>query len=249
MSLNDVYCNGYETIMKKFSKEQHSYAEAIANLRGMPLQWLLDAHGIFIPNNEFMLQQFGNGILEYDCYRNGQCIWWNALIFPVRGVNGLVAGIAGFFPFIYADTDESKENYYAYSSKEVFQKGRYLFFPKGDLFKAIEDKYLLIVDGLFDAISLCGNGYNAAALMGSNLTQEILMQLRFVENVIIVSDNDSAGYALFDKAKKHLHNAILLKHGKTKDADDALKSDYSEQFKAELDKTIKSCVFGTISSF
>lgn len=248
MNFDEVYSNGYSTIMSKYAIEQRNYIQAIAKLREMPVEWLQAAKGIFIPNNEFMLREFGPQIQEYDCYRDGVCVWWNALIFPVRDIDNRAAGLAGFFPFIYADENDDS-NYYAYSSSSVFQKGRYLYFPTGNLIDAIEAGYLLLVDGIFDAISLAGNGYVAAALMGSKLTQEILMQLRFVPKVIIVSDNDQAGFALYEYARKYLKNVMQLKHRKTKDADEALKSEYAQDFKSSLDNAINSCVLKTISPF
>lgn len=236
--LNDIFDDGYSKINAQFGREQSGFLSVIAEARNMPVQWIKDARGIFIPNNEFMLEMFGVDILAYDCYRDGLCVWDNALIFPICGADELVAGFAGFFPFDYLDK-ENDTNYYAYSSQTVFQKGRFLYFPQGNLIHAVQDEYLLLVDGIFDAISLCGYGYHAAALMGSNPTQEILMQLRFVKHVILVADNDSAGYRLFDKLQKHLYNVELFKFSGTKDADEALKSSHVNTFLKELNTLIK----------
>lgn len=229
MSLDVLFGNAYDYVARECSDVQENFIDVIAEARNMPTEWIQQAQGIFIPNNEFMLEVFGREILEYDTYRNGICIWDNALIFPIRDVNDIVRGIAGFFPFEYVD-EESKQNHYAYSSQAVFQKGRFMFFPQGGLLKSIRDEYILIVDGIFDAISLCGAGFDAAALMGSNVTPEIIMQLRFVKNVIVIADNDSSGYKLYDSLKKGIPNAILFKHGLSKDADDALKGENAEAF-------------------
>ena len=236
MIFDDVYRAGYEKACSLFGQEQGRFLQAIADARGMPAEWLDGTGAVFIPNNDFMLEVFGAGILEFDTYRNGVCVWDNALVLPIRDVNGKAVAFAGFFPFDYVDSEST--NYYSYSSSSVFQKSRYLYFPKRNLGDAMEAGYLLLVDGVFDAISLAANGYEAASLMGSSPTVEILMMLRFVPNVILLADNDMAGSLLFKKLKRRLNNVYLFSQGKTKDADEVLKSGYAKWFCDNLDKFI-----------
>lgn len=237
--LDTIFEDGYKKVQNEYAKEQEGFIEIIAEARGMPAGWIESVQGVFIPNNDFMLEVFGNGILEYDCYRNGVCVWSNALVFPIRGVNGKVAGFGGFFPLEYVSED-SNANTYAYSSSTVFQKKRYLYFPAGDIMQAINDGYLCLVDGMFDAISLCNTGFHAAAMMGSSLSQEIVMQLRFVRHVILIADNDEAGFKLYEKLKKRISGLELLKHSGGKDADDEIKSEHSAEFIGKLKGFIKS---------
>ena len=99
MTLDGVFTEGYKKLVGELKDDQEKYLRVIAEAREMPVEWIEKADGIFIPNNDFMYFLFGQGILQFDCYRNGQCIWDNALIFPVRGADDRVAGFAGFFPF------------------------------------------------------------------------------------------------------------------------------------------------------
>lgn len=239
MSLHEIFEDGYAKAITKYGDEQDQFLSIVAEARNMPVEAIKKARGIFIPNDEFMMELFGPEICAYDCYHgdSGLCNWSNAVIFPIRNVNNKVTAFAGFFPFDYVDT-EIEKNYYAYSSQKVFQKGRYLYFPIGNLEDAINDGYLIVVDGLFDSISLCNVGFHAASFMGSSLTPEILMQLRFVNQIIVPADNDSAGYSLYEKLKRKLPNVTLFRQGKTKDIDDLLKSDYADNAIAELQKII-----------
>lgn len=237
MSLNSVFENGYRRIKEECWETQRSFFAVIAEARNMPAEWIEKMDAIFIPNNEFMLEYFGQEILEYDCYRGSVCIWDNALIFPIRGANGEVAGLGGFFPFDYVD-ETTDVNYYAYSSSSVFTKGRYLYFPQWDLIHAINSGYLIVVDGVFDAVSLCGCGFCAASLMGSSPTAETFMQLRFVKHVIVAADNDEAGMKLFMKMKKYLKNVTLFTQGVNKDIDGALKSEKSSEVIESLTETL-----------
>ena len=237
MVFDEVFQKGYERTQELYGKEQEGFLATIAEARGMPVDWLDGTQAVFIPNNEFMMEVFGTGILEFDTYRNEICVWDNALVLPIRDVNRKAVAFAGFFPFDYVSDDCT--NYYAYSSSSVFQKGRFLYFPKRNLEDAMDDGYLLLVDGIFDAISLSAHGYNAASLMGSSATPEILMMLRFVPNVILLADNDVAGSILFSRLKKRLNNIYLFTQGKAKDADGVLKSQYAAWFCSNLDKFIK----------
>lgn len=233
MGLHEVYEIGYAKIQRECKESQHSFLKVIAEARKMPVSWLDDLGVFFVPNDRFMLDYFGDEILLYDCYRGNECIWNNALVFPIRGCDGKVAGFGGFYPFDYLD--ETKErNYYGYSSSSVFKKGRYLYFPRKDLLTAIEDGYLILVDGLFDAVTLSAYGFNAASLMGSSPTQEILMQLRFVKNVVVAADNDEAGILLFDKVKRCLNGVTIFTQTKDKDVDGALKGDFADQVLSDL---------------
>lgn len=239
MTLDRVFNDGYRRIQEKYFAEQAKFIETIAEARDMPAEWIQRVQGIFIPNNEFMFNMFGEEVLQYDCYRDGQCIWDNALIFPVRGVNECVAGIAGFFPFKYVEHKDG-EYYYSYSSSSVFTKGRYLYMPNSSLMQAITDGYAIVVDGLFDAISLSSLGYNVASLMGSKVTPEIVMQLRFVKNVLVAADNDQAGMQLVADVRKQIHSAKLLEHAETKDVDELLKSNKAHEFVEKLNTYLKS---------
>lgn len=92
-------------------------------------------------------------------------------------------------------------NYYRYSSKNIMQKGKYLYMLPGTFEKAYNDGYLCVTDGLFDTLHLEHFGYNAGALSGSSLTIEMLAQMRVIKKVIIMSDNDSAGLKLEERMK------------------------------------------------
>lgn len=245
MSLTSAYNEALRVVREKYSTEQKEFLTIIAQARGMPVEWLDGVGAIFIPNNEFMLSVFGKEVLDYDCYVNGKCVWNNAMIFPIRDVNDSIVGFGGFFPFEYVD-EESNSNYYLYSSQKAMRKGNYLYFPQKNLMDAVKDGYLIVVDGVFDAISLTAAGYNAASLMGSSPTQQIMMQLRFIKTVILVADNDDAGYGLYDKLHKHLKNVVLFKQGKTKDVDDLLKSEYAGWFKRRMDTLILECRDGAL---
>ena len=130
--------------------------------------------------------------------------------------------------------------FYTYSKKSVMQRGKYVYTLPGVYEKALNDGYLLVVDGMFDALHLSSLGFNSAALMGSTITDEIIALLRFVHKVIVIADNDKAGIQLIDRLKQSLHNVVCLFQGDTKDVDEFLKTERRTEIIQVINEMITS---------
>ena len=89
---------------------------------------------------------------------------------------------------------------------------------------------MVIADGVFDTLSVAYHGYNTAAMLGSVITDQLAAQLRLIDRVVVLMDNDEAGLALYEKIAKTHPNAIYLKQGKTKDADDIIKTRFRDEY-------------------
>lgn len=226
---------------------QKDYIETVCGkVRRMDASICLEAKAFFVPNSEYLLQYAVPEMMDvkYDVFGyDGTCNWHSFLVFPIYDVGNSIVGLAGFNPVNYLKARETQDwtlNYYQYSNKNVLQKGRYIYTLPGMYEKALNAGYLIVVDGLFDALHLCSNGYNASSLMGSSITDEIIAQLRFLDKVIIVADNDEAGLALIKKLKYNLRNTVCLFQGKTKDVDELLKTDSKDVLLQKLDEMIES---------
>ena len=245
MDLDTIYKKGIERVWQEDSSSQVGFLSTVAELRGMDASIFKRIDAFFVPNDDYMIDFFGKEITEeqYGCYSGSVCYWNNCVLIPITNVVGKVCGFASFNPFNYVEAHETGDfslYYYAYSSRSVFSKGKFLYAVKDSYRKALEEGYLLLVDGIFDAISLWDAGFNAAATMGSIMTNEILMQLRFVKRVILIADNDEAGYKVYEQLCKHLNNVELFKQSKTKDADELLKTENRDAFIKQLHGVIDS---------
>lgn len=233
---------GIKNVWRDDYRSQDEYLKIIAESRQMDVLLLRMTDTFFVPNNEYLSNYFSGEIRDivYDCYDyNGLCKWSNYLIIPIYNLADEIVAFCGFNPLLYAKAHEPGEggqNYYQYSNKNIFQKGRYVYCPKGVQERAMVEQYVFVTDGVFDAISLVGAGFNAASLMGSNLTAEIIVQLKMMGNVFIVSDNDKAGLALQKRIKTAIPKAKAFTQGKTKDIDELLKSEYRSSVLAKLQK-------------
>lgn len=245
MSLDSVYKKCLQNVYDKDFEVQKKYLDICCSARGMQSDILLKASAIFVPNSDYLLSYGGGEVLEESngLYRGGECLWTENILFPFFDIGDSIVGFGGFNPRVYLMVHEQNDwtsNYYNYSTKDIMRKGNYLYMLPGTFDKAWSDGYLLITDGIFDTLSLAQYGFNAAALCGSTLTEQIIVQLRLFKKVIILTDNDNAGYVLENKMKKYLHNCIFFHQGLYKDVDDILKSEYRDGFICKLWDSIQS---------
>lgn len=246
MQLHDLYEKALLTIWGEHGPQQEQWLEIVAQIRELKMETLKELGAFFVPNNDYMKLAFGHEITEtqYGCYYDDQCVWNRQIVFPIKDVNGITVAFYGFNPFGYLESKETgtKETaYYSSSSSVVFKKSCFMFMPPGCYDKALDDGYLFVVDGFFDCASIWEAGFNAAALLGSTISDGIIMQLRFVKRVIVIADNDDAGMKVFEQLRKRLHNVELYKQGLTKDIDELLHSDYREDTVKSLAEVTREC--------
>lgn len=246
MALSSVVKELFDRIYSEDFEAQKNFIDYICQcVRNMDSGILYKAKAIFIPNNEYLVEMGGVHVLDESngLYEHGECIWISNIVFPFFDLNGDIVGFGGFNPEIYLrvhETNDWTSNYYRYSSKNIMQKGKYLYMLPGTFEKAYNDGYLCVTDGLFDTLHLEHFGYNSCALSGSSLTIEMLAQLRVIKKIVIMSDNDSAGLKLEERMKKYLHNCVYFHQGVTKDVDAILKTEHKDKFLQALDDCIKS---------
>lgn len=238
---------GIEKIYREDLKSQQTYIEPIAmDVRNMPSDIIYSSEGFYVPNDEYMINYFGVEIItpSYDCYNtNRTCKWLGYLVFPMYDLLDNIVGFVGFNPVNKLKTGEGEEfwglNYYRHSSTTLVEKSKYIFMPKGTFQRARKDGYIIVTDGVFDMFHANQEGLNAGALLGSYVTEEILVQLRFIPIVYLAWDNDEAGYNLYKYMKERLPNLRAIRHNKGKDLDDLLKSPFKDKFKRELFNNLK----------
>ena len=220
-AIDRIWDKGYNSIRNDENawKQQVAWiTEAAEDIRKMPAQELINRQFLYVPNDIYVLHYFGSEIAEYKygVYRNEQCNFYKRLMFPVMGFNNQVAGLGG-----WANDSEWK---YVYSPDTLWDKQRYFYCDPKDFAKALDDDYIIIVDGIFDAINLNRIGLHAVSLMGSTFSNWHRYYIRLIKYVIIIPDNDSAGVNLVKKIRKFRQDAIVLWQGKYKDIDDYIKN-------------------------
>lgn len=247
MTFDQLVRSGIRNVYNHDMDSQKHFIDTIcSSVRNMPSDIIYKAEGFFIPNGEYLMEYFGPEVRseEFDFYNyEGECLWQNRLAMPLKDAVGTIKGLVGFDPFRYLEAHETGNwalGYYSYSTKRIFQKGSYFYCVEGTYKKALKDGYVIITDGLFDTLSFTAQGFNSMAALGSSVTHEMVVQLRFIDKVLIAVDNDDAGVEFYNKFCKYLNNVVFIGQSLFKDADDVIKSDYKDVYLQEIRKAINN---------
>lgn len=169
----------------------------------------------------------------------------NRIIFPIYNDNMKIVGFGGRT----INTDENTPKYLNSPESKIFKKGKELFglLNRGEQIR--KRGVAILMEGYLDVLTAHKNGFEfAVASLGTAFTTEQAEYLkRYVTNVIIAYDNDSAGKNATVKAanilKKYDFNIRCLTiDGEVKDPDEYLKK-YGKKAFLKLLKTTTVEVF------
>lgn len=126
-------------------------------------------------------------------------VFKNRIIFPLKNFNDEAVGIIG-----RDITNQSEAKYLISKNSAIFNKSECYF---GNFENSTEPTY--ITEGTFDAISVAKylNKENSISFLGTQISEEQTKFLKYekqVNNVVIIPDNDNAGYKAIDDLSKIL---------------------------------------------
>lgn len=229
-TLNDFYSQLLQRVFATDFEEQLTYLSVVADTRHIPVEWLVEQGIFFIPNNDYVTYHMGVGAKDpdYGFYLNGDCIWNQFVVIPVRDLANKVVGLTGW---------DAKNKYLVEYKGEVGLpmykvSGKYLF-NREDRFLTIptllRDKFscgtIFLVDGVFDCLSLCQKGVPTIAMLGSTLSGTVAYFLRWYRKVYVVKDNDDAGNKLLQRVRAMVPSVRAVIQSKTKDIEEYLRDD------------------------
>ncbi len=144
----------------------------------------------------------------------GYMIYAGRLVYPVKDVKGQIMGLCGWDKFVKPKYLDSHN--YGYKAKETSLYGM----------ENMESYYLsnrpvFVTEGPVCRLYLISKGFQALALLGSNMTpyvKEILK--RFGRRLVLVPDADESGDYLVGIAKRTFPYATVLQCKYAKDIDD-----------------------------
>lgn len=167
----------------------------------------------------------------YDRFRN-------RVVFPVFDYKGNVIGFGGRV------LDDSKPKYLNSPETLVFQKGTNLYGLNFAIKGGISERYLIIVEGYMDCISLHQYGINnVVASLGTALTAgQARLLRRYADKVIIAYDADLAGQKATMRGLEILKSAgfdlRVLTVPQGKDPDEYIRSNGKEGFLRLIENAI-----------
>lgn len=167
--------------------------------------------------------------------------FFNRVMFPIFDVHNRVIGFGGRV------LGEGNPKYLNSPETKLFDKSKNLYGL--NLARSSRRNNIIIVEGYMDVISLYQAGFtNVVATLGTALTSGQASLLRkYIEEVILSYDNDSAGIRATLRAIPILKSEGLrvrvLKLERFKDPDELIKLEGAEVFETLLDTAIPSFMF------
>lgn len=241
--------NGIDRILSEDKNSQIHYLNVIAEIRYIDIDYLFKLGAFFVPNPEYILRYFGTESMNpmfdlYDSY--GDCKWVGHLMIPIRDVMNEIIGFVGYNPFSQAMRKDNEllgksevvPPKYIVSSKKVFDRNAHMLVPNGYK-KMLEEQYVVVVDGVFDSITLASMGLNSSSALGSDFGDKIKYKLSFVKNKFVAHDNDPAGLKLFNEVSS-LGNTYAIRQSRCKDIDKYIKDYGAKQFLEKLENELRS---------
>ena len=159
--------------------------------------------------------------------------FWNRAIFPIMDVNHRIIGFGGRV------MGEGEPKYLNSPETLIFDKGRNLYGLNHA--RTSRSKYMILVEGYMDVISLHQAGFNqAVASLGTALTSgQANLLKRYVSNVYLCQDSDEAGIKAKLRALPILREAGLtakvINMEPYKDPDEFIKGLGAEEFKKRIE--------------
>lgn len=167
--------------------------------------------------------------------------FWGRIIFPLADKNGQVVG---FTARIYQG-EENKSKYVNSKETPLFKKSEILYNYHLAKDIAKKEKFILVVEGQMDAISLYSQGIeNVVATSGTALTKEQINLLKQLKcKIYLCFDNDQAGLlATYDNGKSLVDSEIetyVVSYSDVKDPDEYIKKFGKEKFLNLLKQPLK----------
>lgn len=220
----DDYCSRYKKVWKYLndvSYEEDSIIQSICDLRGYDLEsnmpnMLKEIGFVFIDEDLFDETKLLKISRNLGIYTNKDTFLLKGrYIFPVRDMLGNIVALIGWYP------DDKK---YITTPSKFFKKGCMLFGMEQFEKTGIGKDYIL-VEGIFDCISVRSLGLNCVALMGIKATNYTKVLYTLFKGIVAIPDNDKEGRKVIanDAWKLPVNGKYFKWVGSLKDIDDMIK--------------------------
>lgn len=231
-AISTLLRKGIEKVWSEDAEYQRSaLREVFSTVRHVP-EDLIDIYinaceqlGIFVNFTDgYLYDVYGEDVYSSDFglyNQTRQDKYAMRVMIPLRFLDGDICGFIGYSPFSSDDGEVIAK--YVYPNADTINKSRIMFCGPGVYAKAIQDGYICIVDGIFDAIILNALGINAAALCGSALTVYHRLFLSKIQYKIVIPDNDTAGMQVVKSLCEVFGTVRVVYRDLFKDIDDYLK--------------------------
>lgn len=232
------YCSRFRQVvayLSMYSKPPREAALDICTLRGYypeRMVPILEEAGFMFIQDESCYQRLLNAGDDLALFKDGRFLLSGRFIFPVRDMLGNVVALIGWFP------DEKK---YITTPSKLFSKSC-LYYGLEQFANTGINKNVLIVEGIFDSLSVRSLGITCYAEMGIDTSRYKVAMYSLFRRILAVPDNDKEGrtVVLSDSWKLPLNGGYMTWSGNIKDIDLLVNSYEEEDIRAEILNAINS---------
>ena len=227
------YCSRFRRVvgwLRMNSKPSMEVANEICALRGYyPERMLsiLEEAGFMYITDESCYSKLINAGEDLALFKDGKFLLAGRYIFPVRDMLGNVVALIGWFP------DDKK---YVTTPSKLFSKSC-LYYGLEQISKVGINKDAILVEGIFDCLSVRSLGLTCYAEMGSTTSRYKTSLYSLFKRVLAIPDNDAVGKSIIQKDSWNLplNGRYLLWSGnEIKDIDNLCNLYEYEDIKEEI---------------
>ena len=186
--------------------------------------------GVQMYNEDIFHKAFGEHELKHRTNNpyTGKNMVIGRFVIPIYTPLGNLVSYVAFDAINYFKKSFDKSTFITYL-EPYNQKNKPIFAPKNSWNLIMESEYVGVTDGVWDAIYLNYIGFPTFSLRQSSLSKENVEILKCFQKVYIFSDNDTAGFRLFQEASNSLATVFRVTQD-VKDIDDFLKYHGKDEF-------------------
>lgn len=192
------YCR---ELVQAYGRIKELYAEdsieKLGKMRGYPtgssqLDYLRRMGvGYFETSDESEFREYSEELGFYN--KNGDLNLNNRFIIPIYGVSGDLVSLVGYYP--------DRRKYITLPTPFFYKEG--MFFNFKEAYEMSAGGVVVLVEGLFDCISLSSIGIPCIATMGATVSSLKGELLKLFKRVIAIPDDDPAGRRALDRYSRY----------------------------------------------
>lgn len=223
--------------LRKCSEDVGDVASTISKLRGYESpemhSVLVNAGFIYLDGSKVDVDRLQTASEEFGLFtKKGDFLLDGRFIFPIKDVVGNVLALVGWFP------DEKK---YITTPSRFFRKD-VLYYGMEELNPNVGQN-MVVVEGIFDRLSIKSIGYPCIAMMGSSTSKYKTAMYRLFRKVVAIPDLDKIGRKIMNEDSWNIPvggSYLRLSDGVSKDIDDLIKANGKFRICSEIEYAFAS---------
>ncbi len=198
--------SSYTELLHNGITKNYELCNAVAKYRHLKYSILDDNKCFYVRDGKSIISVIGSQAFNDIRYgfvsKKGEhfnSVYRARLVIPIRDIYNRVAGFVGY----------GKSPKYIISSTFGFSKN--IAFGSNYWQRILTYDYVILVEGIFDALQLLSRNYPALAMMGTTIPKTLLGFLNRLKGVVIIGDNDNVGIATSLKWRSMIKNSTIVK--------------------------------------